>query len=113
MGRINMFGAKAKYLGLFVGVSISVLVWLNMSTREGFQAAPVNAAIPVPLDTISTQKKQDFANAIIQLYHTVIIGNPPVAGVQNVPPMTESSMPTPPMPTPPMPTPPPAVPMTQ
>jgi hypothetical protein len=113
MGRINIFGVKAKFMGLYldnisiiIGLTIGILVWLNMSTREGFQAAPVNTAMPVPIDSISTQKKQDLANAVIQLYHSIIIAEPSPMGIQNVPPMTDPSMPTPPMPTPPMPTPP-------
>ena len=85
MARLNIFGAKAKYMALFFGLSVSILVWLNMTTREGFQDAPVNTAMPVPMDNISAQKKQDFATAVIQLYNNIIIAAPITPGVQTIP----------------------------
>jgi hypothetical protein len=85
MARLNIFGAKAKYMALFFGVSVSILVWLNMTTREGFQNVPGGDAQPVPMDSISAQKKQDFASAVIQLYHNIIIAAPLTTGVQTVP----------------------------
>ncbi len=78
---------------LLIGASIFILVWLNMSRREGFQDAPVNQAQPVPMDTISAQKKQDFATAVIQLYHSIIIASPPPMAVQNVPAAPEGMPP--------------------
>ena len=72
-------------MALFFGLSVSILVWLNMTTREGFQDAPVNTAMPVPMDNISAQKKQDFATAVIQLYNNIIIAAPIMPGVQTIP----------------------------
>jgi len=72
-------------MALFFGVSVSILVWLNMTTREGFQNVPGGDAQPVPMDSISAQKKQDFASAVIQLYHNIIIAAPLTTGVQTVP----------------------------
>jgi len=100
MARLNIFGAKAKYMALFFGVSVSILVWLNMTTREGFQNVPGGDAQPVPMDSISAQKKQDFASAVIQLYHNIIIAAPLPTGVQTVP-AAQPGMPPPGAMTPP------------
>lgn len=85
MARLNIFGAKGKYIALFIGVSICILLWLNMNRSEGFQNVPVGEARPVPMDEISAQKKQDFASAIIQLYHNIIISPPAIPSITNLP----------------------------
>ena len=98
-----MFGAKVKYMGLFVGASICVLIWLNISTKEGFQMAPVGSAQPVPINAISAEQKQAFAAGVIQLYNNIITAPPPIKGITTLaggavpPPMAPPAPPMAPM----------------
>ena len=103
MARFNIFGAKVKYMGLFVGASICVLIWLNLSTKEGFQMAPVGSAQPVPINAISAEQKQAFAAGVIQLYNNIITAPPPIKGITTLaggtpPPMPPMAPPAPTMP---------------
>ena len=98
MARLNIFGAKAKYIAVFVGVSISILIWLNMSSREGFQAVPDNVAVPVPTEKITAEQKQAFAAGVIQLYNNIIVSPLPIGGVRTVSSQPPEVLPPPPPP---------------